>query len=127
MDASVDRQAVCDEYDDLRRDMTELFTLQKMVKQKEAQLESIKGGEEPSTGQSAWETASISGMELYQRVSGRETDRGGFVVCVCMCLVRQSSRRPPPWAVGVPGAWVAPGRPPSAQGQAASRTQAEAP
>lgn len=44
-------KCVCDLYDDLRRDMVELFTLQKMVKQKESQVEALRSGADPNAGQ----------------------------------------------------------------------------
>lgn len=41
---------MCDAFDDLRRDMVELFSLQKIAAQKEAQLGAIKQGIDPATG-----------------------------------------------------------------------------
>ncbi len=41
-------KTVCDLYDDLRRDMVELFTLQKLVRQKEQQVDALKAGQDPA-------------------------------------------------------------------------------
>lgn len=44
-------QHVCDTLDALRKEVVELFTLLKVVNQKERQLEALKAGEDPTSGE----------------------------------------------------------------------------
>jgi len=65
-------KTVCDLYDDLRRDMVELFTLQKLGRQKEVLLEGLKEGQAESVvlgrqamlgAAGAWEGGVGGGMQ----------------------------------------------------------------
>lgn len=70
-------KTVCDLYDALRRDMVELFTVQKLGRQREALLEGLKGGGE---AQEVFGRQAALGVERWEGGAGAGGYPGGGAV-----------------------------------------------